>query len=104
MSHESTVEDAKIAWLRKSDSATRFIKEKSVSGAEYHEPVALIWSEYNKFAKENAMTPIQDREFNKKLETMGFERKQKKLSGSNIYSWVGFTLRRHLQTDKQSSL
>ena len=101
---ESTVEDAKIAWLRKSDSATRYIKEKTVSGSEYHEPVALIWSEYNKFAKENAMTPIQDREFNKKLETMGFERKQKKLSGSNIYSWIGFTLRTHLQTDKQSSL
>jgi P4 family phage/plasmid primase-like protien len=101
---ESTVEDAKIAWLRKSDSATRYIKEKTVSGAEYHEPVALIWSEYNKFAKENAMTPIQDREFNKKLEVMGFERKGKKLSGSNIYSWIGFTLRTHLQTDKQSSL
>ncbi len=104
LTYESTVEDAKIAWLRKSDSSTRYIKEKTVTGVEYHEPVALIWSEYNKFAKENGMTPIRDREFNKKLETMGFERKQKKISGSNILSWIGFTLRTHLQTDKQSSL
>lgn len=104
LTYESTVEDAKIAWLRKSDSATRYIKENTVEGSDYHEPVALIWSEYNKFAIANGMTPIQDREFNKKLEKMGYERKQKKISGSNIYSWIGFTLRTHLKKDKQSSL
>jgi P4 family phage/plasmid primase-like protien len=101
--YESTVEDAKIAWLRKSDSSKRYIDEKTVTGAEYHEPVALIFSEYNKFAKANGMTPVGDREFNKKLESMGFERKQKKISGSNILSWMGFTLRTRLQIDKQST-
>jgi P4 family phage/plasmid primase-like protien len=104
LTYESTVEDAKIAWLRKSDSATRYIKENTVASAEHHEPVALIWSEYNKFAKANGMTPIQDREFNKKLESMGFVRKGKKISGSNIYSWIGFTIRTHLKKDSQSSL
>ena len=104
LTYESTVEDAKIAWLRKSDSTIRFMKEKTVEGSEYHEPVALITSEYTKFAKANGMTPIEDRAFNKKLEKMGYIRKQKKISGSNIYSWIGFTLRTHLRSGNQSSL
>ena len=104
LTYESSVASAKIAWLRKSDSATRYIKENTVEGSDYHEPVALIWSEYNKFAKANGMTPIQDREFNKKLEKMGYIRKGKKISGTNIFSWIGFTLRTHLKSDNQSSL
>ncbi len=99
---ESTVEDAKNAWLRKSDSSKRFIDELLARGSEYYCPVSIVWNSYNRFCKENGMTPLNDRSFNKKLEVLGLERMQKKIGGINTRCWLGICLRSELRGGNQS--
>jgi putative DNA primase/helicase len=102
LTYESTVEDAKIAWLRKSDSSKRFIDEITVQGSDYHCAVSVFWSEYNKFCKTNGMTPLEDRVFNKKLEKLGFVRKPLREGGAVVKVWSGITLRSQLKGQNQT--
>lgn len=97
LKYESTVEDAKIKWLKKSDSVNRFLDELCSRGADYYCPVVVLFGNYNTFAKKNGMTPLQDRKFNAKLEKLNLERKAKKIDGSVIKVWTGLTLASMLQ-------
>ena len=90
--YESTVEDAKIKWLKKSDSTQRFLKEMCAINPEYSCPVAEIFGNYTKFAKELGMTPLNERKFNTKLESQSLSRTTKRIDGVPMKVWVGVTL------------
>jgi len=92
LKYESTVEDAKIKWLKKSDSTQRFLDELTARGSDYYCSRALIFSQYNKFCKDNGMTPLTDRRFNAKLEKLALSKSQKKIDGINMKVWLGVTL------------
>jgi len=85
---ESTVEDVKIQWLNKSDSTKRFVDESLSKISGSYCPVAIVFSRYNKFCKDNGMTPLSDRGFNAKMTALGFSRGQKKVDGANMKVWI----------------
>jgi len=93
LKYESTVQDAKTKWLMRSDSTQRFMDEKITKKSEYSCSTTRLFSGYNKFCKEYGMTPLNDRKFNSKLEKLGFERVQKKISGVNLKVWLGLDFR-----------
>ncbi|KFM21363.1 phage-plasmid primase P4 family protein [Marine Group I thaumarchaeote SCGC AAA799-B03] len=90
--YESTVEDAKQKWLKKSDSTQRFLNEKCSINPEYWCPIAEIYGNYTKFAKELGMTPLNDRKFNAKLESQTLSRTVKRVDGGSMKVWKGITL------------
>ena len=99
--YESTVEDAKILWLKKSDSTQRFLKENCAINPDYLCPVAEIFGNYTKFAKELGMTPLNDRKFNAKLEKQGLSRSTRRINGVSMKVWTGVTLSSKLVGDNQ---
>ena len=99
---ESTVEDAKIKWLERSDSTHKFLDKMAVRGPDYYIPIPVLWCNYNQFCKEHGMTPLNDRGFNRKLEQLGLSRTQKKVNKMNMKVWLGVTLRSELTKDNQS--
>lgn len=102
LKHESTVEDAKQKWLKKSDSTSRFIKDKCALGEEYYSPVSVLLGNYTTYAKSLGMTPLNDRRFNAKLEKQGLTRIVKRVDGNNMKVWKGITLSSQLSKGNQS--
>jgi P4 family phage/plasmid primase-like protien len=100
--YESTVEDAKIKWLKKSDSTQRFLKEMCSINPEFSCPVAEIFGNYTKFAKGLGMTPLNDRKFNAKLESQPLSRTTKRINGVSMKVWAGVTLSSKLAEAKGS--
>jgi len=99
---ESTVEDAKLRWLMRSDSAQRFLDELTTRNPDYYCTVPMLFSNYNRFCQDNGMTPLNDRRFNAKLEKLGLSRSQKKINKVNMKVWLGVNLISELnKTDKK---
>ncbi len=99
---ESTVEDAKIKWLKKSDSTQRFLKEKCAMNPDYVCPIAEIFGSYTTFAKGLGMTPLNDRKFNTKLESKGLSRITKRIDGVPMKVWSGVTLSSKITKNNQT--
>jgi putative DNA primase/helicase len=99
---ESTVEDAKLLWLQKSDSTHLFLDELCARGQDYFITIPRLFSKYNEFCKDRGMTPFSDRKFNSKLEKLGLSRTQKKVDKVNMKVWFGVTLRSELTKSNQS--
>ena len=104
LTYESTVEDSRQKWLRKSDSTQRFIDEMCTLGTEHSCSVAVLYGNYVQFAKSLGMTPLNNRKFNTKLESLKLSRDQKKSDGVVMKIWSGITLSSSLRDDKQSEL
>lgn len=97
LKYESTVEDAKIKWLKKSDSVQRFADEMLDVGTELFVPKVNVFSAYIAFCKKTNLTPLKDREFNSKMAGKGFLDTQKKISGINTKIWGGCQIRETIQ-------
>ena len=98
---ESTVEDAKLRWLMRSDSTQRFLDELTSRSSDYYCTVPLLFSNYNEFCKKYGMTPLNDRKFNVKLEKLGLSRSQKKIKKVNMKVWLGVNLISELNKTNQ---
>lgn len=101
LTYESTVADIKELWLKKSDSVGGFIRNECATDEKYFCPIAILWGEYNKYAKSKSMTPVSDRAFNSKLESEGLSRKGKKIDGHNTRCWFGITLAKSLRDENK---
>jgi len=98
---ESTVEDAKLKWIMRSDSTQRFLDELTVRNSDYYCTVPMLFSNYNRFCQDNGMTPLNDRSFNAKLEKLGLGRTQKKINKVNMKVWLGVNLTSELNKANQ---
>lgn len=95
--YEPTVEDAKLKWIEKSDSTTKFLEDKCSRGASYFLSRGVLFGEYNKFAESHDMTPLSDKRFNKKLEKLGLVKESKRVGSKTERVWIGITLSSELK-------
>ena len=104
LKYESTVEDNKNRWLLKADSVQNFANDCLVKQADYWCEISRIYSEYIHFSAKEKLTPLKNREFNSKMEKLGFMRDSKSVQGRSVRIWKGCTLRKDLRKKTDSTL
>ena len=91
--YESTVADARIAWLKKSDTVLRFIDDMCITNRKYYTAVSALRNAYEKFCAENELNDVDNKDFIRRMVRHGCTNKSKKEEGDVYKAWYGICLK-----------
>ena len=91
--YESTVADARIAWLKKSDTVLRFIDDMCITNRKYFTAVSVLRNAYEKFCAENELNDVDNKDFIRRMVRHGCTNKGKKEDGDVYKAWFGICLK-----------
>lgn len=98
---QKSVRDAKMQWMEKSDSVKNFVERECVLDVEHSIGRQRLYSQYIKFCKSKQISILSTKQFNKKIEDLGIDKKSTRQDGENVYLWTGITLMSELSGGNQ---